>query len=109
MPCSLLLQFTRQFQRFFDVLSLGGLVATCQQNHYFKPYLRDVNAVSWSEVNAHLRHTPANWLAVAEIAFLSAVNACLNPGSSSPVLEAGKPNIEFFSYRIVRMYPTLYG
>jgi hypothetical protein len=65
-----------------------------EQDEYHAGPAREVHAVAWAVVNAHLHDTASNGPAVAKIATLRGTNPMNDPCLPAWILEPGQPPIE---------------
>lgn len=87
----LLRKITSEAQGGLDVLGLGALVTTSQENDQLPPSLPEINPVPGAVVDSQLRHTFADWLNVAGVSGGKAFYSDLHARSRLDVAEAIEP------------------
>ncbi|SBT04177.1 hypothetical protein PROAA_1240002 [Candidatus Propionivibrio aalborgensis] len=87
----LLRKITCEAQCRLDVLGLGSLVATSQQNDQLSPALLEIHPVTGAVVDSQLRDTFANRFDISGISSSEPFNPCLDARSRLEVAQVVEP------------------
>jgi len=74
---------------------LRFLVTAGEQNNEHSAALNVIDAIAGPIIDTHLRDAAAYRLHITRIAYLKAVNSCLDPALRPAVTKAGKPAREY--------------
>lgn len=94
----LLLPDFGKFNSTVNVFGLGGFITAAQQHDDGVTAPREIQAITCTHINPHLRNTIAQKFIIAKVAQQSAVNACIDAGDGNPVFELESPIDKFLRF-----------